>query len=163
MFEYCYSLTSVTFGDKFDTSNVSYMSNMFYNCTSLTIIPLLDTSNVTDMSYMFNGCAKLESLPLLDCGNVTNINNFFGFSTITTLTELGGFKDLKIDWKDGNGLAKLPYLSYQSILNVLNNLFDFRNNGDASTTRTIKFHSNALAQMTDEDKAIATNKGWVIS
>jgi hypothetical protein len=116
------------------------------------------------MSNMFGSCPKLESIPLLECGNVTNINTFFGYSSnITTLTELGGFKNLKIDWKDGSGLAKLPNLSYQSILNVLNNLYDFRGNGDTTTTRTIKFHSNALAQMTDADKAIATNKGWVIS
>jgi hypothetical protein len=99
-------------------------------------------------------------LPLLECGNVTNINGFFGYGNINTLTQLGGFKDLKVNF---DGLQRLPNLTYQSIINVLNDLYDFRGNGNTTTTRTIKFHSNALAQMTDEDKSIATNKGWVIS
>ena len=146
-----------------NTSNVTNMDYMFYNCSSLQSIPQLDTQNVTIMSNMFQNCSSLQSLPLLNTSNVTNINYFFGYSNITTLTELGGFKDLKIDWNDIGGLVMCPNLTYQSIMNVLNNLYDFRANGDDVTTRTLKLHSNSYNLLTADDIAMVNNKGWNIT
>ena len=160
MFNGCTSLKTIPL---LDTSNVTDMGYMFSNCKSLTSIPQLVTSNVTNMSSIFSGCSKLESLPLLDTSNVTNINTIFGYSNIITLTDLGGFKNLKIDWNDNGGLYRLPNLTYQSIMNVINNLYDFRGNGDSTTTRTLKIHSNAMAMLTDEDKALAVGKGWTLT
>ena len=184
MFYNCNSLTTIPL---LDTSNVTTMNSMFHSCTKLTSIPLLDTSNVTNMLYMFNGCTNLTSIPQLDTSNVTTMNSMFyrctnltsipllntsnvtdmstfmGFSDINTLTDLGGFKDLKINWSDGYGLPKMPNLTKQSVLNVINNLYNFRENGDSTTTRTIKFHKNSLALLTDDEKAIATNKGWTLT
>lgn len=184
MFNGCTILTTIP---PFDTSNVNNMNSIFSNCTNLRYIPLLDTSNVTNMSYMFSNCTNLTTIPpfdtsnvsvmnsmfsscnnltyipLLDTSNVTNINTFMGYSEIKTLTDLGGFKNLKIDWNDGYGLAKCPNLTKQSVLNVINYLYDFRGNGDSTTTRTIKFHKNSLALLSDDEKAIATNKGWVLT
>lgn len=157
----CYLLTTIPL---LNTSKVTIMSQMFQYCSALQTIPQLDTSNVTNMQQMFNGCSSLQSLPLLDCGNVTNISSFFEYTkNITTLTDLGGFKNLKINWNDNNGLYRLPNLTYESVMNVINNLYDFRNNGDDTTTRTIQFNSNSKALLSDADIAIATNKGWVIS
>lgn len=163
MFSSCSSLTTIPL---LDTSKVTTMRNMFSSCSSLTTIPAIDTSKVIAMSNMFSGCTKLQSLPLLDMGGVSsssNISTFFGYGNITTLTDLGGFKNLKIDWKDGYGLINLPNLTYQSVMNVINNLYDFRGNGDTTTTRTIKFNAKSIALLSDADIAIATNKGWVIS
>ena len=160
MFNYCETLTTIP---QLDTSNVNNMYQLFYNCTSLTTIPQLDTSKVTNIYAMFYGCTSLTSLPLLDVSSVTNIGIFLGYSTISTLTDLGGFKNLKIDWNDGSGLARLPNLTYQSVMNVINNLYDFRSNGDTTTTRTLKLHANSLKLLTDDDKALATSKGWVLS
>ena len=163
MFSSCSNLTIVP---QFNTSNVDNMSNMFSSCSKLTTIPLLDTSKVVNMSYMFQSCSKLESLPLLDFSSIlsgNNIGTFFGYSNITTLTTLGGFKNLRINWIDNYGLAKCPNLTYQSVMNVINNLYDFRANGDTTTTRTLKLNANSLALLSDDDKAIATAKGWVLS
>ena len=160
MFGYCSKLKTIPL---LDTSNVTDMNYMFYNCNSLETIPLLNTSNVNNMSNMFCGCSSLQSLPLLDVGKVTNMSNIFAYSNITTLTDLGGFKDLKIDWKDNYGLRLLPNLTYQSIINVINNLYDFRANGDETTTRTLKINSKTYALLSDEDIALASSKGWTIS
>ena len=146
-----------------DCGKVTDMNGMFTYCSSLTTIPQLNTSNVTNMFMLFMGCSKLQFIPLLDCNKVTNIDTFFGYSNITTLTELGGFKDLKIDWNDNYGLNKCPNLTYQSIMNVLNNLYDFRANGDMSTTKTIKINSNTYNLLTADDIAMANNKGWNIT
>lgn len=160
LFYECRSLQSIPL---LDTSNVTNISSSFYNCTSLTTIPQLNTSKVSNASSMFSGCTKLQSLPLLDFGNVTNISSFFGYGNITTLTELGGFKNLKINWTGYGSLNMLPNLTYESVMNVINNLYDFRGNGDTSTTRTIQFNTSSKALLSDEDIAIATNKGWTIS
>ena len=162
MFYFCEKLTTIPL---LNTQNVTNMNNMFYFCSNLQSIPLLDTQNVTDMSYMFHYCSNLQSIPLLDTSNVTTMNRMFesSFNGLQYLTELGGFKNLKIDWNDNYGLAICQNLTYQSVMNVLNNLYDFRANGDMSTTKTIKINSNTYNLLTADDIAFANNKGWNIT
>ena len=182
MFKNCTSLVTIPV---FNATNVISTMSMFFGCTSLVSVELntvsatnlngmfqdckaLKTANIktdsaTDVGYLFKNCEALESLPLLNFGKVTNLTQIFGLGNHTNLTELGGFKDLKIDWTGSYGLAKLPNLTYESVMNVIRNLYDFRGNGDITTTRTIKFNANALAMLSDADKAIATNKGWILS
>ena len=163
MFSKCSSLTSIS---ELDTSNVTNMSYMFDNCSSLTSISELDTSNVTNMNYMFSYCSSLTSIPELDCNKVSNISTFFGFSEIKTITDLGGFKDLGASsslsgTSDNYFLVKAPNLTHTSIMNVINNLYDRKTAG--YSVLTLKLHADTLALLSDEEKAIATNKGWTLS
>ena len=157
IFYYCGNLLIIP---QLDTSNVTNMGSMFYYCRNLITIPQLDTSKVTDMSSMFCGCSDLNSIPLLDCGKVTNVSNMFGWEDINTLTDLGGFKNLKINFT--GGLNHLPNLTVQSLMNVINNLYDFRANGE-TTTKTLQLGTTNLNKLTDEQKAVATNKGWSLT
>jgi hypothetical protein len=140
-----------------NTSKATRMYSMFYNCGYLTKIPQLDTSNVTDIGNLFTSCTRLTSIPLLDCGKVTSAGALFGYSDIKSLTDLGGFKNLKINCT--GSFNRLPNLTIQSLMNVINNLYDFRANGE-STTRTLQLGTTNLNKLTDEQKAVATNKGW---
>ena len=160
MFGYCSSLKTIP---KFDTSNVTSMESMFTQCKALITIPQLITSNVTNMRHMFYGCDSLTTIPQLDASSIKDIDYMFGYSNMTKITDLGGFKNLKVDWNSNYGLNRLPNLTYQSIMSIINNLYDFRGNGDTTTTRTLKIHSNAMAMLTDDDKAIAVNKGWTLT
>ena len=153
----CQSLISIP---QLDTSNVKYFEFCFNNCSSLVSIPQLNTSNAKDISFMFSGCSSLKTIPLLDFGNVTNIPSLFGYSDIETLTDLGGFKNLKIDFK--SGLNRLPNLTVQSLMNVINNLYDFRANG-STTTKTLQLGTTNLNKLTEEQKAVAVNKGWSLT
>ena len=157
-FNYCYRLESIP---QFDTSNVTTFRNCFYQCSSLVTIPELNTSKATKVDGMFGGCYSLRSVPLLDFGNVDDIYNLFGWNDIKTLTDLGGFKNLKISCT-GN-LNLLPNLTVQSLMNVINNLYDFRANGDSTTTETLQLGTTNLNKLTDEQKAVATNKGWSLT
>ena len=161
MFNECRYLNYVS---PFNTSNVTDMSYMFGYCILLGSIPQLDTSKVTNMSNMFSNCTYLESIPQLDTSNVTDMSNFFGYSTINTLTDLGGFKDLgkqsSMYGTSSRFLDSAPNLTHESLMNVINNLYDRKSNG--LSTLTISFGTTNLNKLTDEEKSIAVNKGWTL-
>ena len=157
MFYNCENLTTIS---PIDTSNVTSMYSMFDGCVNLTTIPPLDTSNVTDMESMFYYCSSLQSIPLLDCGNVTNMNSFFGWSNIDTLTDLGGFKYLKISI-NSDFLDRCPNLTTDSLMNVINYLYDLTTNGLSG--QSLKLGSTNLNKLTAEQIAVATAKGWTLT
>lgn len=148
-----------------NTSSVKYMSSTFYNCKSLVTIPPIDTSSVTNFGWIFYGCASLESLPLLDCQSVTSMSYIFGSSDIKTLVSLGGFKDLGkyygLSGTNSNFLDKCPNLTHESLMNVINNLYNRKSVG--YSTLTLCMGSTNLNKLTAEEKSIAINKGWNLS
>ena len=154
MFYGCKKLKTIP---KLDTSKVTNMDGMFEYCTSLTTIPQLDTSNVTHMYGTFTGCTSLKSIPMLDCRSVTHIDELFGVHYIDTLTDLGGFLNLQVSLYDS--LDHLPNLTVQSIMNVIDGLYGFIGNFDP---RYLDLGPANLNKLTDEQKAVATNKGWVL-
>ena len=156
-----YGCSSLMLCPNINTSSATGMSYMFDTCRALRSIPQLDTSKVIDMSYMFNDCQNLRSIPLLDCSRLNVIDYMFGYSNIYSLTDLGGFKNLRVNFR--NGLYYLPNLTVQSLMNVINNLYDFRANGDSTTTRTLQLGTTNLNKLTEEQKAVATNKGWSLT
>ena len=74
-------LSSITFGDKFTTSEVTDMLAMFEECSALTTLDLsfFNTSKVTNMARMFNGCSSLTTLNLssFTADNVGSMNEMF--------------------------------------------------------------------------------------
>ena len=84
MFRKDTSLTSITFGDNFNTANVTNMNGVFWDCNSLASIDLsnFNTSSVTDINNMFAECSSLTALDLsnFDTSNVTFMGNPYGFS-----------------------------------------------------------------------------------
>ena len=161
MFYGCSSLTSIP---QMDTSKVTSMcgwsGGMFEGCTSLTSIPLLDTSKVTDMNSMFSNCSSLTSIPLLDYSSVTDLGYIFGFGSLNKLTDLGGFKDFKIN-ASSYFLDRVPNATVESLMNVINNLYDLTANGLSG--KTINFGTTNLNKLTDEQKSVATAKGWSLT
>ena len=64
MFEYCHSLTTLDVS-KWDTSNVTDMSYMFYDCSNLTTITgVIDMKSCTSYHNMFTGCTKLTGVKI---------------------------------------------------------------------------------------------------
>lgn len=157
MFHSCPSLKIIPM---LDTSNVIDMSGMFANCSSLETIPMLDTSNVKDMSWMFTDCSSLKTIPMLDTSNVTDVNNIIG--GCPSLTNLGGFKNLGKSFPTTGVYTLYLYspLTHESLMNVINNLYDIKSIG--IKTVTIDIGEANLAKLTAEEIAIATNKGWNI-
>lgn len=154
-----------------DTSNVTDFSNFMTNSNNVTIMPPYNTSKATVVAGFLSG-AGLISCPLFDFGGVNSLggNSIFGYGNPTKLTDLGGFKDLgkaysitqsanysyyKLD------LSKATNLTHDSLMNVINNLYDIATAGVQA--QQLVLGSTNLAKLTEDEIAIATNKGWTVS
>ena len=162
MFKGCSSLKQIPL---LNTKSCNNMQYMFSECSSITEIPELDTSNVITMWYMFFKCTSLTTVPMLDASKIINVYNMF--NNCSSLVTLGGLKNLGMsyptNWIDNVSEATLnlsdsPLLTHDSLMNVINNLYDIKSKG--VKTQTLKLGNTNKAKLTAEEIAIATNKGW---
>lgn len=95
MFDGSSNLTSISFSDKFYTSNVTNMSRVFADCNKLTQLDVSKfvTSRVTNMNRMFYACNKLTSLNLVNWNTekVTDMGWMFALCGNLTLLDLSNF------------------------------------------------------------------------
>ena len=169
MFSSCRSLTTIP---QLNTGNVTSMNNMFASCSSLETVPQLNTSNVTSIASMFASCSSLETVPQLDTSNVTSIVNMF--ANCSSLKTLGGLLNLGQAYKTTTSansysykvdLSGSPKLTEQSLINILNNLYDIATKG--CKTQQVILGSTNLAKLTSEEGQQALSnaqvKGWTVS
>lgn len=145
-----YNCSALETAPEMNTSNVTDMTKMFYSCNKITTVPLYDTSKVTRMEEMFWHCSDLQTVPAFDCTNVTNMNNIFAscYSLKSILmTNIGVSLNISASTK----------FERTDLLIILNNL------ATVTKTQTLKMGATNLAKLTDEDKLIATNKGWTLA
>ena len=167
MFRWCKNLSSIS---QLDTSNVSNMNYMFYDCSKLTTLPDFNSIKIVNFGTSYSsswlyGCVNLQKLGVVDCDSVTNISYFFGDGSRTYLTEFGGCRNLgkasSVSGTSGSFFMNYaPNLTYESVMNVINGLYDRATAG--LSVLTLKLHANHLAMLSEDDIAIATNKGWTI-
>ena len=102
LFGECSALKSITFGDNFNTANVTNMGNMFMYCRSIETLDLstLNTSSVVDMSQMFTGCYNLRTITFggaFTTSKVTNMHSMFRDCFSLTVLDLRQFDMSKHD------------------------------------------------------------------
>ena len=100
MFCQCHSLTSINFGENFDTSKVMNMSFMFAHSSFINLdLKFFDTKNVKNMQYMFYNCRKLESVNVhsFDTSQVTKMENIFSYCSSLTSLDLSSFNFVTLD------------------------------------------------------------------
>lgn len=142
----CAFLTSVP---HFNTEYVTNFNNTWAGCDSLLTIPPLNFKSATNISGCFSDCHSLTTLPYMNLASVTDTTNaWIGCSSLTTL---GGFGAIKVDMDLSNSLD----LTVESIMNVINQAANIM-----GTHKTMTFGAENLNKLTDEQKAVATNKGW---
>ena len=100
MFSGCYNLTSLNLSN-FNTANVRDMDGMFWGCTSLTGLDLsnFNTENVIYMGFMFDSCISLTSLNLssFNTSNVTNMYKMFYKCSSLTSLNLSSFNTSNVN------------------------------------------------------------------
>ena len=157
MFNYCEKLTSLDLSN-FNTSKITNMAYMFYHCNKLTSLDVnhFDISKVTNMGYMFRYCSSLTELNCSswDISHITSKTYLTSaFNDCTSLVDfyppqnINAEFDVRYDTK----------LSHDSLVRIINNLMT-----KTSTTK-LSLGAENLAKLSDEEKAIATNKGWTLS
>ena len=169
MFCNCNSLATIP---QIDTSSVTNMAHMFSGCINLATIPQLDTSSVTNITYMFSDCAHLATIPQLDggklisvaytfnnCKSLENFNGIINLGQAYLTTQSANYSNYRLV------LSSSTKLTEQSIINILNNLYDIKTKG-CNAQQVILGETN-LAKLTSTEGqqalSSATEKGWSIS
>lgn len=153
VFESCSSLQSLDVSN-WDMSNITSVSTLFHNCSSLTSLDISawDKSKFTNISSIFYGCEKLETLNLgdWDWSGITQSDYPFAFCN-------------KLKYVTGNlsGISNNISLNVSPLTNESAMIF-INGLAEVSTSKTITFKATTYNTLTDEQKAIATNKGWTI-
>ena len=145
--------------NNFDTSKVTNMYAMFSGSKSLTRLDIsnFDTSNVVDFgrvfSYWDSVCEELN-INGLNLERCTSINNTFSSSNFKVI-RCDGLKFPNIDMSK-IGLNDSTALTVDSIVGLLNAL------PQSDKGYSFQIGSANIAKLTDEQKAIATDKGWTL-
>ena len=154
-----------------DCSSAKNMANAFQNCVSLKKVTLRNTSNVQNISYILGGATNLEEVGEIDASSITNAQYLFQINK-TKFTTFGGLKDYGKAFdptKSANYsyytllLTTCPNLSYESLLNVVNKVYDIASLG--ANTQRINMGSALKAKLTATEEGLqaianAEAKGW---
>lgn len=183
MFDACVKIENIDVS-KWNTSSATYMSWMFNrnNLKSLDVSNF-DTSKVTSMFAMFSGSKSLTRLDVsnFDTSNVLDFGRVFSYwdyvceelnisgLNLTKCTSMEGTfrgSDFKVIRCDGLrlpnidmstiGLDTSTELTVDSIVGLLNAL------PQSDKGYSFQIGSGNIAKLSDEQKAIATNKGWTL-
>lgn len=179
MFSNCNALKSINFAGA-NTSKVTSMRYMFSDCRSLQFLDVsgFNTSKVTDMYGMFRGCRNLKNLDVsgFDVSNVTDMYGiFFSCENLQTLNIAGwDFSNLaEMYIFEGNlgltdvigpvyGIQASINLSYIPLTNQSAMVF-IDGLAEVSTTKTIRFSPAQYDELSEEQIATATAKGWTVA
>lgn len=158
-----------------DTSDITDMSGFFSNCSYLINAPSMNTSKVTSMESMFYYGSNLKNVPQYDTSNVTNTYNmFYGCYSLKIIPSYNIMKvtNAKYMFMGCNNLEEIHMINIntdfdigpssrftrEALLEIIGNLV-----AQTSGNKTLTIGSTNLAKLTDEDKTIATNKGWTLA
>lgn len=175
MFNYVWTVEKIL--NMPDTSGVSDFSNMLQQSMVKEFNADMNTENATDFSNMFYlggpvgeldartwNTSKVKSmyrmfqysgvnsllLGVWDMGSVTNANLMFSVCEIKKVSGL--IQNLKVDLD----LSQLGGLDKESALIFINGT------AEVDTARTLTFNSKTFALLTEEDYAVATERGWTV-
>ena len=159
MFNRCIKLKSIDWGNI--KVRASDMGAMFYNCQSIESIDasFLDPeyNEARNMNSMFYGCSALKTVDLsnLKTAAVTSVGS--GFYSCRSL--------VNIVFEDGcfpnTALKELAFtdspLSHDCAVDIFNKL------ATRTNSPSLKLSSATKGYLTENEIAIATGKGWVVS
>ena len=157
MFAKCRSLSSINlpagFGSGLGNGFAQDTSDMFRECTSLSSMSLpANFKRLPNAGGMFFNCSSLVSVDFPE-GFGTKIANarqfLYGCKSLSAIT---GSLELAISFD----LKDCP-LTHDSLLNVLSSI------QTVTTKPTLTLGASNLGKLTNEEKAIATSKGWTLA
>lgn len=160
MFNGCTSLKNIIISEGYTTIGTG-SNNMFYNCTNLESVSFPSTLTAFNCGAFFGNCTKLKSITfngILTFGTyitATNTNNpFYG---LTALEEVILPEGWNLSICISTGVTNFTnVLTHDSMVSMFNNLATVE-------TATLTLGETNLSRLTEEEKAIATGKGWTLA
>ena len=144
-------------GVTLDLSNVTDFSSGFLESDFEDVGELdLSSANAINFCFQLSKVKTIQKLKLKEIpGNTSPYGSAFNkCSKLETLIVEGGIS------KKGFNVSDCTKLTHESLMSIINCLSD---NSGTSTTLTITLGEVNLAKLTDEEKAIATQKGWTLA
>ena len=153
-FNNCYPLISVSLPAGFGSASTSLESCFAYCAALMSLsLPAGFGQAATHVGSCFLRCVSLVSL-VLPTGfgqAATNVGScFYGCMSLADITGNPNFKASL----DLSGCTKLTHDSLMVIINGLQTV---------TTTQKLTLGSTNLAKLTDEEKKVATDKGWTLA
>ena len=169
--DYMFSNFPFDMPDLEQSSKLTSANYMFYNYRG-TVIKEIDTSNITSFNSFLYSCYDIKELPLLNFKSAKSIGSWAFFTT--NLEKTAGLKDVGMAYETTNAENYSAYsvdfhfctkLLEQSLINILNNLYDIKTKG--CKPQKVVLGSTNLAKLTSEEGqqalAQAQQFGWNIS
>lgn len=149
----CVSMTSLTLPANFGQAAAN-LGSCFHDCVNLTALALPDGfgQNATSLYNCFYSCTKLTSLHLPAGFGQNSTNNTGCFDNCPALTDITGNPNFKASLS----LLKSSRLTHDSLMIVINGL-------QTVEGKTLTLGTTNLAKLTDEEKKVATDKGWTLA
>ena len=159
MFDSCTNLVHAIITGTSSTGNTG--DAVFKGCTKLQEVYLAPNTKKIGYSIFYNCFAlKTVSLPstitedTYNCLTSTS-SSYYAFDGCTALEDV----QLGQDWNMSLRLNVSNNLTVDSMVAMFNSLKDLT----GTTAKTLTLGSTNLAKLTDEQKAIATNKNWTLA
>lgn len=153
-----YSLQDLSFDAPLWGSDVTTLYREFQNCPSLRELDLsmCDFRKITDVRQLFNACYSLKKVkfPADEKKNMPVLasTDSYTFNYISYNCEFENFLSIPISFS----ITGLYCATRETLLTILNAL-------PTVTNQTLTMGDYNLAKLTDEEKAIATEKGWTLA
>lgn len=151
-FSGCTGITDVTIAKTGD--------RMFVGCKNLAHCKILDGETCI-YTGLFNGCTSLTSIELpatiasVTSNALTNTGTSYFLYNCTNLESV----TVGEGWNMSMRLDVSSNLTVDSMVSIFNNLKDLT----GETAKTLTLGSTNLLKLTDEQRAIATNKNWTLA
>lgn len=154
LFANCISLTSVDLPTGFGSKATS-LAQLFWYCTSIVkiVIPARCGAIATGFSEVFRICVSLRDLEIPEGFGQNAISTAYCFQGCGNLVNVNRAPAFKISFS----LSNSTKLSHESLLNILNTL------QAVTTSPVLELGTVNLAKLTDDEKKIATDKGWTLA
>ena len=169
--DYMFSNFPFDMPDLEQSSKLTSADYMFYNYRG-TVLKEIDTSNITSFGNFLYNCHNIKELPLLNFKSAKFIGSWAFFTT--ALEKTAGLKDVGMAYETTKAENYSAYsvdfhfctkLLEQSLINILNNLYDIKTKG--CKTQKVILGSTNLAKLVSEEGqqalAQAQQFGWNIS
>lgn len=155
MFRFCFSLKTLPDITQWNLNKVTTLQYIFYNCSAVTQLnlPNLNLPACTRIDYMFSVMSSIKSINISNWSIPALTTNLTGFLSGHCLQDIAP----GIVIPPLNVTINTASLCYDSLLMLLNAL------PTVSSTKTLTINDASLLLLSENDIAIATNKGWTLA